>query len=177
MLLWRKEVNVIVHSYSASHIDVVIAREDGTEGWHFTGVYGHPDAARRPETWELLRHLRQYSPRPWLCAGDFNEILSKMKDRLDRACATPDWLSLFPGVSVTSERARGSDHTPLLISLSDLPNQTIGRRRKIFRFEAMWTRSKECDEIIRQMWSRPTSMVAGRSLTRKLRDVRQELSL
>ncbi|KAL0395299.1 UNVERIFIED_CONTAM: hypothetical protein Slati_4496100 [Sesamum latifolium] len=49
----------------------------GTEGWRFTGLYGHPEAARGEETWRLLRRLSQMSSKPWLCAGDFNEILSQ----------------------------------------------------------------------------------------------------
>ncbi|KAL0391781.1 UNVERIFIED_CONTAM: hypothetical protein Sradi_2400900 [Sesamum radiatum] len=163
MLLWRKDVNVIVHSYSVSHIDAVIAKEDGTEGWRFIGVYGNPEAARRIKTWTLLRSLCRSSLRHWLCAGDFNEILSQdektgaprprkqieefrdclldcqLSDlgfrgakftwsnhregaanvfvRLDRACASPDWTSLFPAASVMTEKARGSDHAPLVISL------------------------------------------------------------
>ncbi|KAL0461285.1 UNVERIFIED_CONTAM: hypothetical protein Slati_0016100 [Sesamum latifolium] len=76
ILLWHKHVNVTVHPYSISHIDVVVAKEDGTEGWRFTRIYGHPEAARRTETWDLLRCLRRSSTRPWLCVGDFNEILS-----------------------------------------------------------------------------------------------------
>ncbi|KAL0405316.1 UNVERIFIED_CONTAM: hypothetical protein Slati_3845500 [Sesamum latifolium] len=40
MLLWRKDINLVVKSYSYSHIDAVLSKEDGTEGWRFTGVYG-----------------------------------------------------------------------------------------------------------------------------------------
>ncbi|KAL0410924.1 UNVERIFIED_CONTAM: hypothetical protein Slati_3682100 [Sesamum latifolium] len=76
MLLWRKDINLVVHSFSHSHIDAGISNEEGTNGWRFTGLYGHPEAAKRTETWSLLQKLRDFSSRPWLCAGDFNEILS-----------------------------------------------------------------------------------------------------
>ncbi|XP_062152877.1 uncharacterized protein LOC133861169 [Alnus glutinosa] len=36
-----------------------------------------PDSARREESWALLQHLRIFQPIPWLCAGDFNEILEQ----------------------------------------------------------------------------------------------------
>ncbi|KAL0366999.1 UNVERIFIED_CONTAM: hypothetical protein Sradi_3590000 [Sesamum radiatum] len=77
MLLWRKDVNLMVHSFSNSHIDEMVSQADGTEGWCFTGVYGHPKAAKCKGTWRLLQFLHHHSPRPCLCAGDFNEILSQ----------------------------------------------------------------------------------------------------
>lgn len=49
--------------------------EYGNPIWKFTGFYGHPDSARRWESWALLQHLETLQPLPWLCAGDFNEIL------------------------------------------------------------------------------------------------------
>lgn len=30
---------------------------------------------KRVEAWNLLRHLSQLDPIPWMCIGDFNEIL------------------------------------------------------------------------------------------------------
>ncbi|KAL0413947.1 UNVERIFIED_CONTAM: hypothetical protein Sradi_1596400 [Sesamum radiatum] len=75
MLLWRKEVNLLVQLFSSSHIDAVVCDEEGTNGWTFTRIYGQLDAARWTETWHLLRSLSRVSPRPWCCARDFNEIL------------------------------------------------------------------------------------------------------
>ncbi|KAL0367582.1 UNVERIFIED_CONTAM: hypothetical protein Sradi_3648300 [Sesamum radiatum] len=63
ILLWRKDVNVIMHSYSISHIDSVVSKDDGMEGWRFTEVYGHLEATRRTKTWQLLWSLRQLPPR------------------------------------------------------------------------------------------------------------------
>jgi hypothetical protein len=41
----------------------------------FTGFYGEPWRELRKESWYLLRFLRAQSAMPWLCAGDFNEVL------------------------------------------------------------------------------------------------------
>ncbi|KAL0388103.1 UNVERIFIED_CONTAM: putative mitochondrial protein [Sesamum radiatum] len=46
------------------------------EWWRFSGVYGEPDTQKRVHFWALLRQLHFQSSRPWLCAGDFNEILA-----------------------------------------------------------------------------------------------------
>ena len=45
------------------------------ESWKFTGLYGHPVAVRRYESWALLRHLGSFMPNAWLSMGDYNEIL------------------------------------------------------------------------------------------------------
>jgi hypothetical protein len=51
---------------------------DGVNGslWKFTGFYDHLEVAKRSEGWSLLRHLSHLEPIPWLCVGDYNEILS-----------------------------------------------------------------------------------------------------
>ncbi|KAL4609732.1 hypothetical protein ACB092_08G002500 [Castanea dentata] len=43
--------------------------------WRFTKFYGEPDTSNRHESWEKSRRLKNRFTLPWLCAGDFNEIL------------------------------------------------------------------------------------------------------
>jgi len=35
---------------------------------------------KREQSWELLRYLSKFQPCPWLCVGDFNEIISLSDD-------------------------------------------------------------------------------------------------
>jgi len=51
--------------------------EDGNHDWKFTGFYGHPESGRQTKSWALLKHLKNHQPVPWLCGGDFNEILEQ----------------------------------------------------------------------------------------------------
>ena len=73
-LFWRSSVRIEVVSSSPNHIDTIVG-EAGNGQWRFTGVYGFADSSKKQETWALLRELHRRSPLPWLCAGDFNEIL------------------------------------------------------------------------------------------------------
>ncbi|KAL0456854.1 UNVERIFIED_CONTAM: hypothetical protein Slati_1024600 [Sesamum latifolium] len=84
-------------------------------------------------------------------------------------------MSLFPTASVMTEKARGSDHTPLVISLDGQLLSSNRRRRKIFRFEAMWTRNASCREVISRTWDRTWTGAAGERLQCKLRNVCEEL--
>lgn len=45
------------------------------DAWKFTSFYGDLDTASREKTWNLLRDLSQRQSLPWVCMGDFNEIL------------------------------------------------------------------------------------------------------
>ena len=63
-----------VETTSKNHIDCIIGK--GREGiWRFTGFYGEPNAQKRHESQDLLRQLNSQNSLPWLCLGDFNEIL------------------------------------------------------------------------------------------------------
>lgn len=39
------------------------------------GFYGEPKTSRRGEVWDSLLTLNHHSEVPWLCAGDFNELI------------------------------------------------------------------------------------------------------
>lgn len=47
--------------------------------WHLAGIYSHPEAAYRLDSWDLLRSLKGSDEIPWLVVRDFNEILSMVE--------------------------------------------------------------------------------------------------
>jgi hypothetical protein len=73
-LLWDEDVDLSITSYTRFHVDAQIKSQEGL--WRFTGFYGHPETAKRKGSWALLKYLKEISPLPWVCMGDFNEILS-----------------------------------------------------------------------------------------------------
>lgn len=72
--LWRCGIDVVLKSKSKNHIDLEVL-ETGGDKWCFTGIYGDPKL--KYKTWERLEWLKDQDNEqlPWVCAGDFNEIL------------------------------------------------------------------------------------------------------
>lgn len=87
ILIWKKDWELDMHSFSRGHIDSIIKSPDGVV-WRFTGFYGNPAKSQCHHSWELIRRLRSTFSLPWLLADDFNEILYLLereggRDRMD----------------------------------------------------------------------------------------------
>lgn len=72
--LWKNYEEIDVDSSSPNYINAIINRGK-EDSWRFTGIYGILEVGRKHETWELIRQLNGKFDIPWVCAGDFNEIL------------------------------------------------------------------------------------------------------
>lgn len=79
-MLWRKESEVKVLSYSKNHIDVLV-EINGWSKFRLTGLYGEPDRAKRNETWDLIRRLNNQVNIPWCLIGDMNNVLCQEDKR------------------------------------------------------------------------------------------------
>ena len=75
-MLWKKEIKLEIMGYFGNFIDAIVTDERSDCKWRITGFYGHPETHRRKESWEQLKGLNRKFQLPWLCLGDFNEILS-----------------------------------------------------------------------------------------------------
>ena len=76
-LLWKPNTQVHVQNFSRWFIDAHIVCADIGLKWQLTGFYSHPNTSKREETWTLLESLGCSNTMPWLCLGDFNEIISR----------------------------------------------------------------------------------------------------
>ena len=75
-VFWKMEVNLEIKSYSKFYINAIVTEEGSGFSWRLTGFYGHPETHWRRESWRFLNTLNNQFRLPWLCFGDFNEILS-----------------------------------------------------------------------------------------------------
>ncbi|KAK6152957.1 hypothetical protein DH2020_012596 [Rehmannia glutinosa] len=86
--------------------------------------------------------------------------------RLDRAISNPGWKDLFPWSRVRHIPSFSSDHSLIHIQIRNRdPSAYRGHKRRPFRFEALWVRVKDCEEIIKNCWDNTTG-----PLPDKLRD-------
>lgn len=74
-MLWKEEeVDLHVQTYSLNHINAHIP--NGQIPWRLIGFYSQPEQHQKHKFWRFLWHLHLQDTIPWLCIGDFNEILS-----------------------------------------------------------------------------------------------------
>lgn len=87
-LLWMNDWNIQLLSCSPNHIDVQVVQDIDASPWRFTSVYGFPEESHKYMTWSLLKNLYSQSSLPWLCAGDFNEVLYTLEKKggLNKTC-------------------------------------------------------------------------------------------
>ncbi|KAK6144215.1 hypothetical protein DH2020_021035 [Rehmannia glutinosa] len=74
-LLWKKNVTVSLRGYNDRFIDVDVTFD--SSHFRLTGVYGQPNVSLRPEFWRNFQRLYTPSNTPWICVGDFNEVLKQ----------------------------------------------------------------------------------------------------
>ena len=195
-LLWDGNYEAHLIKYATNFVDIEIRRA-GMGHWRMTGYYGYPESARRWESWDLIRYLATISSLPWICLGDFNDLLLNyekrgsrahpnwklrsfrevvadaglvdlrmegypftwersrgteewVEERLDRAFANTTWCGLFPKAKVWSVEATCSDHLPIFVDPN--PSGFILQHPR-FRFENVWLRESECEDVIQRSWS------------------------
>jgi len=73
-LFWKDRLDLNLKSWSSNHIEMEGVDCERTPKWRITGIYGFPEEENKQKTWDLVASLNN-STLPWLCFGDFNEIL------------------------------------------------------------------------------------------------------
>lgn len=96
------------------------------------------------------------------------------KERLDRACSTPSWNTLYPCSRVIILSPSKSDHNPLLLDVSVEPIFTR-RKPKRFRFEEMWSQHGDSSSIIQKGWTLPSTGDSMAQVCSKIRNTGQLL--
>ncbi|XP_040994390.1 uncharacterized protein LOC121240940 [Juglans microcarpa x Juglans regia] len=74
-MMWNSEMDIEVLTYTSFHISVQVKNSNLGKLCTIIGFYEHPVTAKREGSWQLLRLLQPKDNIPWLCMGDFNEIM------------------------------------------------------------------------------------------------------
>lgn len=86
--------------------------------------------------------------------------------------ANEDWLRLYPEASVHHFSMSNSNHCMLVLALKR--SQPRKPMKKMFIFEAMWTREDGCREVIELAWD-PLSCDSGTTIMDKLKHCQDQL--
>ena len=86
-MLWDSSLSCSISGFSNNHIDLIITESTGD--WRLTGYYGFLERHKRRASWTLLRALAIRSSLPWVCIGDFNDLLSPSDKK--EGVAHPNW--------------------------------------------------------------------------------------
>ena len=96
--------------------------------------------------------------------------------RLDRGLYNQEWLDLFPNSKLFHIPFGFSDHLALLTDIKGaVPVIARGHKHRYFRFEALWTRMPECEEVIRSSWDTPQWGTPMYCISQKIKAVRVAL--
>ena len=75
---------------------------------------------------------------------------TQIRERLDRAVATVDWVIKFPQAKLFHRTSSASNHNPLVLNLMRKKLKPV--QTKIFRFEAMWLKDSSCEDVVNSAW-------------------------
>ncbi len=92
-------------------------------------------------------------------------------ERLDRAVATPEWLTWFPLARVHHLDWRWSDHKPIWVGMEPM----LIPSRKLFRFEEVWTTDISCEKTIEATWRKSKPGVPMYTAWEKIHACRRDL--
>ena len=161
---WKSTVVLGLVIKNRNFFHVKVSSGLGPVSGYITMVYGPPTERERREWWPQLIRLGLGEEVPWLCYGDFNELLSNAEkaggryreneahvmEQLDRALCNTAWREACPRAQVCTLEPLGSDHTPLLIQ----PTYFGFYGSQEFKFELMWTDHVDYHRMIDREWGK-----------------------
>lgn len=187
-LLWRNSVNLSVKSFSGNHIDSWVRNDNGSY-WRFTGFYGNCESTRKLESWNKLRALGRQVNFPWLCCGDFNEILVHSEKRggvrmsdslLDNFKEVLEECNLFDCEASGYQFTWCNNQDGLIEARLDrfLVNpewRLMFPRAHFANEEVMWLRDPGCEELVKNEWSCRGDLNAGETITTCIKECSKSL--
>lgn len=75
-LWWMDEVSVEVEFSHKNLMHTVVSNKADSSSWATTFVYGCPSHAGKDRVWDEIRSIGCTDLCPWLCIGDFNQVLN-----------------------------------------------------------------------------------------------------
>ena len=104
---------------------------------------------------------------------NMQEVENRIQLRIDRALANTEWIGKFEGVRVYHLVDSTFDHCALFLTNS--PSQYASNIKR-FHFEALWSKNKECRNIIESSWGMGVDLSTPKGFMANLKHCASELS-
>ncbi|KAH7855081.1 hypothetical protein Vadar_021032 [Vaccinium darrowii] len=75
-LWWYNDIEIEVETSTKNLFHTVITDKADASCWAASFIYGCPSHVGKDIVWNEIREIARFERLPWLCIGDFNEILS-----------------------------------------------------------------------------------------------------
>ncbi|KAF7139019.1 hypothetical protein RHSIM_Rhsim07G0114000 [Rhododendron simsii] len=75
-LWWNNDISIDVEFAHRNLVHTAISTSVDSSRWAATFVYGCPTHAGKEKVWNELRKIADMEQLPWMCVGDFNQVLS-----------------------------------------------------------------------------------------------------
>ncbi|KAF7129888.1 hypothetical protein RHSIM_Rhsim10G0112100 [Rhododendron simsii] len=195
-LWWNKEVELDVELATKNFMHVIVSDKSVSSCWATTFIYGCPTRAGRALVWEDIRRIARSERLPWLCMGDFNQVL-RGEDKMGGVMPSQNQISSFhemisecglidlefKGPKFTWRNNRSADS--LIMERIDmaftnaqwreLNDQAMVFVEAAVGFESLWVTDEECKEVVSTAWSQACEGTVMNRVCKKLRRCKEEL--
>ncbi|KAG5549293.1 hypothetical protein RHGRI_014597 [Rhododendron griersonianum] len=96
-LWWKIEVDIDIETSSKNIVHTIISDKSNSSVWAASFIYGSPNREGRDQVWDDLMGIGRTEILPWLCIGNFNEILSS-EDKMGGNNPNPARFTSFHGM-------------------------------------------------------------------------------
>ncbi|KAH7856993.1 hypothetical protein Vadar_007799 [Vaccinium darrowii] len=96
-LWWNTDVDMVVEMANKNLMHVMITEIPNRKIWAATFVYGCPVRTGRSLIWEEIRKIASYETLPWVCMGDFNQVLGD-GEKMGGNCPRQSSITEFHGM-------------------------------------------------------------------------------
>jgi hypothetical protein len=101
-------------------------------------------------------------------SGDqFTWKRGRIRERLDRAVANGEWMTMHQGSRLQHLDYSSSDHRPILLD-TDYQAPNVQRSNRAKKFEAKWLKEKGFKELVERSWAEASLMVQEGGVLAKL---------
>ncbi|KAH7862901.1 hypothetical protein Vadar_010843 [Vaccinium darrowii] len=74
-LWWKSDVDLEVDLATKNYMHVIVTDKNKSKMWAATFIYGCPERGGRALVWEDIKRIASLEHLPWMCIGDFNQVL------------------------------------------------------------------------------------------------------